>query len=64
MQFTVVLFLCDGLNSKDDSWKSGHELLFYDCAAYISLYFAIHGGMWTLRMASLKEMCLLFTAFD
>ena len=58
-----VSFVSD-LASRDDTWKFWHGFLFHDCLAYIGLYLAIRGGMWNLRMAILKEMCPLFTAFD
>ena len=58
-----VSFLSD-LGSKDDTWKFWINFLLHDCQAYVGLYVAIHSGMWTLRMASLKEMCPLLTAFD
>ena len=52
------------LASKDDTCKFCINFLLHDCQAYVGLYIAIRGGMWTLRMASLKKMCPLFTAFD
>ena len=58
-----VSFVSD-LASRDDTLKFWHGFLFHDCLAYIGLYLTIRGGMWDLRMASLKEMCPLFTAFD
>ena len=58
-----VSFLMD-LASKDDTCKFWINFLLHDCQAYVGLYIAIRGGMWALRMASLKEMCPLFTAFD
>ncbi len=53
----------DGLCGLDVTWKFWYNLVFHDKLAYIGLYLAIHGGLWDLRMASLK-MCPLFTAFD
>ena len=58
-----VSFMSD-LSSNNDTWKFWHDFVFRNCLTYIGLYFAIRGGMWNLRMASLKEMCPLFTAFD
>ena len=54
----------EGLCGLDDTWKFWHNFVFHDMLAYIGLYLAIRGGLWDLRMASLKEMCPLFTAFD
>ena len=58
-----VSFLMD-LADKDDTCKFWINFLLHDCQAYVGLYIAIRGGMWALRMASLKEMCPVFTAFD
>ena len=58
-----VSFLTD-LRDKDDTWKFWINFLFHDCQAYVGLYISIRGGMWTLRLASLKKMCPVFTAFD
>ena len=54
----------EDLASRDDTWKFWYGFAFHDCLAYVGLYLAICGGTWRLRMASLKEMCPLFTAFD
>ena len=40
------------------------EFLFRTCAAYIALYFAIRSGQWNLRMAAIKLMAAILTAFD
>ena len=50
--------------SKSLNWKFLHDFVFKDVLAYVGLYLAIRGGMWDMRMGSLKEMCPLFTAFD
>ena len=42
----------------------GMAFVFHDCLAYVGLYLAIQGGSWSPHMASLKESCPLFTAFD
>ena len=42
----------------------GILFVFQDALAYIGLYLSIRGGMWDMRMGSLKEMCPLFAAFD
>ena len=52
------------LASKYDTCRFWINFLLCDCQAYVGLYIAIRCGMWTLKMDSLKEMCLLFTAFD
>ena len=44
--------------------SSGLALCSIDCLAYVGLYLAVRGDSWSLRMASLKEMYPLLTAFD
>ena len=50
--------------SKDDKWKLWTNFVFRDGLAYVALYIAIRGGNWQLRMASIKCMAPIFTAFD
>ena len=50
--------------SLDDTWKFWIEFVFQDAMAYIMLYLAMRSGNWQLRMASIKLMAPLFTAFD
>jgi hypothetical protein len=47
-----------------NSWRFWHGFVFQNALAYISLYLSIRGGLWDMRMGSLKEMCPLFAAFD
>lgn len=62
--YTGFVSFVEDLASRDDTWRFWHDFLFHDCLAYVGLYLATRGGMWNLRMTSLKEMCPLFTAFD
>ena len=55
-----VSFLMD-LAGKDETSKFWINFLLHDCQAYVGLFI---GVMWVLRMASLKEICPAFTAFD
>ena len=50
--------------SKSLNWKCWHDFVFKDVLAYVGLYLTIRGGMWDMRIGSLKEMCPLFTEFD
>ena len=62
--YTEFMKFVDDMAKKDDTWKFWHGFVFHDCLAYVGLYVAIRGGRWGLRMAALKEMCPLFTAYD
>lgn len=48
----------------DETFKFWGEFVFEDCYAYVSLYLAIRSGNWKLRIAEIKSMSALFTAFD
>ena len=48
----------------DDTWRFWVQFVFEDAMAYISLFLAIRSGDWELRVASIKSMVSVFTAFD
>ena len=48
----------------DDTWRFWVQFIFEDAMAYISLFLAIRSGDWELRLASVKAMAAVFTAFD
>ena len=48
---------------KDDTWKFWVRFLFEDMMAYLGLFLSIRSGDWSLRMASMKKMAPLFTAY-
>ena len=48
----------------DDTWRFWVQFTFEDVMAYISLFLAVRSGNWDLRVASIKSMAGLFTAFD
>ena len=56
-------FLATMANS-DDTWKFWSQFVFQDAMPYVMLYLAIRGIKWDLRMASIKLMVPLFSAFD
>jgi len=48
----------------DETWRFWVQFVFQDALAYVSLFLAIRSGDWNLRVASMKTMAALFTAFD
>ena len=50
--------------SQDPNWKFWQQFIFEDGLAYIGLFLAIRSGNWELRLASIKLMAPVFTAFD
>lgn len=52
------------MEQQHETAKFWLRFIFDDCFAYIALYFAIRSGKWDLRVAAIKHMAALFTAFD
>ena len=48
----------------DDRWRFWVQFVFQDVMEYISLFLSIRSGDRNLRMASMKSMAAVFTAFD
>ena len=48
----------------DNTWQFWTQFVFEDCMAYIGLFLAIRSGDWNLRMACIKQLATIFTAFD
>ncbi len=49
---------------QDDTWRFWVQFILEDAMAYMGLFLALRSGDWHLRMASLKLMAPVFTAFD
>ena len=56
-------FLQKQANS-DDTWKFWSQFVFEDAMGYVGLFLAIRSGNWNLRMACMKLMAPVFTAFN
>ena len=50
--------------SSDDTWKYWSQFTFTDALAYVGLFLAIRSGDWNLRVACIKLMAPMFTAFN
>ena len=57
-------YFVNEMANKDINWKFWKQFVFEDMLAYICLYLAIRSGCWELRLASIKLMAPIFTAFD
>ena len=60
-EFTKFMEENGSTNMNSKFWA---QFIFQDCFSYISLYLAMRSGKWDLRMAAIKSMAALFTAFD
>lgn len=49
---------------KQDTTQFWHDYISKNCMAYIALHTAIRNGDWVLRMAAIKSMAAVFSAFD
>ena len=61
LQFEEFL---QSMADQDDTWRFWKQFVFEDAMAYVGLFLALRSGDWNLRMASLKLMAPVFTAFD
>lgn len=52
------------MSNSDDTWKFWIQFVFQDAMAYVMFFLAMRSGNWPLRMASIKLMVPIFSAFD
>lgn len=52
------------LSALDETCQLWVKFILEDCLPYVGLFISIRSGNWNLRLASLKQMAALFTAFD
>lgn len=62
--YNKFLSFVETCSEQDDIWKFWAKFVLQDCVSYIGLYLGIRCNKWDLRIASLKMMAPLFTAFD
>lgn len=48
----------------DSTWRFWTQFVFPDAAAYVGLFLSVRSGDWHLRVACVKQMVAVFTAFD
>ena len=48
----------------DSRWRFWTQFVFQDAAAYVGLFLSVGSGDWHLRVACVKQMVAVFTAFD
>lgn len=58
------LIFVDTQSENDRTWQLWKQFVLTDCMAYVLLYLGIRSSNWQLRMAGLKLMSPLFSAFD
>jgi hypothetical protein len=52
------------LSALDKTCQLWVKFIIEDCLPYVGLFISIRSGNWNLRLASLKQMAALFTAYD